>query len=368
MTLSLSSTSAVADCHPRSHPLLGGRSIEAAVGGTPVLWIDRPFNGGGRGFWAKLEGFNPGGIKDRPALHMVRRARERGDLAPGARIVESTSGTLGLGLALAGIAYGHPVAVVTDPGMEPLMHRMLRAHGATVDLVDRPCPTGGWQEARRRRVRELLLSDPDSYCPTSTTTPTMSRPMRRSPRSCSTRSARSTSSYVRSGLAGTLPVCPARCAPLSPRYASSRSTPSDRPSSVSPSGPALCEDWVRASFPATSTTPPSTRCIGSHPRKPCGPAARSRARATPPAAGASGQWHWSQAGLLVQRLPGSRVVAVFPDGPQRYFDTVYNDEYCRRHGLLDVRPAERPSELDQCTDRAVTRWSRCENVVSPRTR
>jgi hypothetical protein len=54
-----------------------------------VLWIDRPLNSEGRGFWAKLEGHNPGGMKDRAALHMIECARERGDLPPGGMIVES---------------------------------------------------------------------------------------------------------------------------------------------------------------------------------------------------------------------------------------------------------------------------------------
>lgn len=51
-------------------------------------------------------------MKDRPALHMVKCARARGALRPGARIIESSSGTLGLGLALAGMVYRHPVTVV----------------------------------------------------------------------------------------------------------------------------------------------------------------------------------------------------------------------------------------------------------------
>ena len=107
-------------------------SPATAIGNTPVLWIGEPFCPTGRGFWAKLEGLNPGGMKDRPALHMVTKARERGELVPGARIVESTSGTLGLGLALAGITLRHPVTLVTDPGMEPIMRRMLAAYGAEV--------------------------------------------------------------------------------------------------------------------------------------------------------------------------------------------------------------------------------------------
>jgi cysteine synthase len=89
-------------------------TVAGAVGSTPVLWIDRPLSPEGRGFWAKLEGPNPGGMKDRAALHMIQRARERGDLPPGGMIVESTSGTLGLGLALAGITYRHSVTLVTD--------------------------------------------------------------------------------------------------------------------------------------------------------------------------------------------------------------------------------------------------------------
>ncbi|WP_197480627.1 pyridoxal-phosphate dependent enzyme, partial [Rhodococcus sp. EPR-157] len=116
------------------------------VGNTPVLWIGEPFADSGRGFWAKLEGSNPGGMKDRPALHMVEKAKARGDLAPGAMIIESTSGTLGLGLALAGITHHHPVTLVTDPGLEPIVHRMLAAYGARVELVTTPHPTGGWQQ------------------------------------------------------------------------------------------------------------------------------------------------------------------------------------------------------------------------------
>jgi spore coat protein A, manganese oxidase len=107
------------------------------VGNTPVLWVGEPFASAGRGFWAKLEGFNPGGMKDRPALHMVRRARERGDLLPGAPVIESTSGTLGLGLALAAMTYGHPITLgypvdfvtpVTAPRADPALTAHAR-HG-----------------------------------------------------------------------------------------------------------------------------------------------------------------------------------------------------------------------------------------------
>ncbi|MDM3930581.1 pyridoxal-phosphate dependent enzyme, partial [Mycobacterium intracellulare] len=71
----------------------------------------------------------------------------------------------GLGLALAGMVYRHPVTVVTDPGMEPIVQNMLRAYGAQVDLVTEPHPVGGWQQARKDRVAQLLVGDPEAWCP-----------------------------------------------------------------------------------------------------------------------------------------------------------------------------------------------------------
>ena len=154
------------DLHPFRHKALSRfRNPETMVGHTPVLWISEPLAPIDRGFWAKLEGFNPGGMKDRAAMHMVERGRSRGDLRPGARIVESTSGTLGLGLALAGTVYRHPVTLVTDPGMEPIIQRMLSAYGAEIDVVSEPHQSGGWQQARRDRVAELLDAHPGAWYP-----------------------------------------------------------------------------------------------------------------------------------------------------------------------------------------------------------
>jgi cysteine synthase len=143
---------------PRRHE--PAATLASTVGNTPVLRVTAPFADGGRGFWAKLEGSNPGGIKDRTALHLVGCARARGDLRPGARIIESSSGTLGLGLALAGMAYRHPVTVVTDTGLEPIIARMLTAYGVRVEQVTEPHPRGGWQQARCDRVAQLLAEDP----------------------------------------------------------------------------------------------------------------------------------------------------------------------------------------------------------------
>lgn len=194
-------------------PADGARSTPAGlVGNTPVLWIGEPFSPGGHGFWAKLEGANPGGLKDRSALHMVAAARRRGELAPGATVVESTSGTLGLGLALAGITFGHPVTLVTDPGLEPLMRHQLAAYGARVEVVRAPHPSGGWQQARRDRSRNCWPRSPAPGARTSTTTPTTPRRTTPSPSNSPSSSAASTSSSPRSAPAATPRASPARCA------------------------------------------------------------------------------------------------------------------------------------------------------------
>lgn len=63
--------------------------------------------------------------------------------------------------------------------------------------------------------------------------------------------------------------------------------------------------------------------------------------------------------------PDARIVAVFPDGPQRYFDTVYSDEFCRRHDLLDGVPAPHPDRIGRQAEREVTQWTRCTAVTDP---
>lgn len=64
---------------------------------------------------------------------------------------------------------------------------------------------------------------------------------------------------------------------------------------------------------------------------------------------------------------GTRIAAVFPDGPQRYLGTVYDDDYCAAHGLLDAPPAPEPDLIGSLDEKEVTRWTRCATVVDPLT-
>ncbi|ONM48963.1 PLP-dependent cysteine synthase family protein [Nocardia donostiensis] len=341
------------------------REPGALVGNTPVLWVGAPLAPAGRGFWAKLEGFNPGGMKDRPALHMVRRAKERGELAPGGRIIESTSGTLGLGLALAGSVYDHPVTVVTDPGLEPIVARMLASYGAQVDLVAEPHPHGGWQQARRDRVEELLALDPGAWSPDQYNNPD------------------NVDGYEPLALElirqlGTVDVLV--CAVGTGGHSSGVARVLRR---FNPELTLIGVDTIASTIFGQPAAPRLMRGLGSSifPRNVdysafdevhwVAPseavwACRTLARRHY----ATGGWSVGAVALVAGWAAGryaedTRIAAVFPDGPQRYFDTVYNDSYCHEHGLLDADPPTAPQVIAHPADEVVRSWTRCTTVVDP---
>ncbi|WP_434599134.1 PLP-dependent cysteine synthase family protein [Streptomyces sp. A5-4] len=342
-----------------------GRSLAAAVGNTPVVWVSDPLTPPGRGFWAKLEGFNPGGLKDRPALHMVSRARARGELAPGAEIVESTSGTFGLGLALAGKVHGHPVTVVTDPGLEPDMHRLLRAQGAEVDVVTAPHPVGGWQEARRARVHALLAERPGAWCPDQYANPDNVGAYAPLAHELSARLGAIDVLVVSVGTGGHSAGISRVLRTLAPHL---------RVIGVDATGSTIFGQPAR---------PRLMRGLGSsiHPRNVAheqfaevhwvAPAeAVWTCRRLAGSHYVSGGWSVGAVALVASWVArtyplGTNIAAVFPDGPHRYLSTVYNDDYCREHDLLGGRPADAPDEIGHPSEREAVRWTRCRRVLAP---
>ncbi|MBU6532408.1 PLP-dependent cysteine synthase family protein [Streptomyces sp. NPDC048405] len=348
-----------------AHAKRPAHSPAGLVGDTPVLWIGEPFATAGRGFWAKLESHNPGGIKDRSALHMVLAAQERGDLQPGARIVESTSGTLGLGLALAGAVYGHPVTVVTDPGMEPLVAGLLTAYGAQVDVVTTPHATGGWQQARLRRVQEVLAACPGAWCPDQYNNPDNVAAYAPLAHELVAQLGRIDTLVVAVGTGGHS----AGIASVLRGF-----LPGLRVVGVDSTGSTIF---------GQPAAPRLMRGLGSsiHPRNVAydlfdevhwvaAPEAVWAARQLAHHHYATGGWSVGAVALvarwLARTLPAEeRVVAVFPDGPQRYVGTVFDDRYCLANQLLGHLPAEAPDEIGHPHDRVVSRWTRCTRVVDP---
>ncbi|WP_062349341.1 PLP-dependent cysteine synthase family protein [Herbidospora yilanensis] len=333
-------------------------NLACLVGGTPVYRISDPFAPPGRGFWAKLEALNPGGIKDRAALHIVERARARGDLAPGAMIVESTSGTFGLGLALAGIVYGHPVTVVGDPGMEALIHRLLTAYGVRVDTVTEPHPVGGWQQARLDRVAALLAEHPGAYCPNQYDNPD------------------NVDAYAR--LADELIeqlghvdvlVCSVGTGGHSAGVTKALRRHNPRFSLVG-------VDAIGSTIFGQPSRPRLMRGLGSsvHPRNVAHEefdeihwvapheavwACRTLASTHYVTGGWSVGAVTVVASWLARTMPAdTRIAAIFPDGPARYYTTVYDDTYCAEHGLMGRPPADEPDEIKTPQEAEVSRWTR----------
>jgi cystathionine beta-synthase len=111
-------------------------SIADAVGNTPLVRLSRLGRPKNHNLLAKCEFMNPGGsVKDRIAFHMVRKAEERGQLKPGALLVEATGGNTGIGLALAARLNGYKLlCVMTDKvGQEKV--RMMQVLGARTLVV-----------------------------------------------------------------------------------------------------------------------------------------------------------------------------------------------------------------------------------------
>jgi cysteine synthase A len=63
--------------------------------------------------------------------------------------------------------------------------------------------------------------------------------------------------------------------------------------------------------------------------------------------------------------PEITIAAVFPDGPLRYFDPIFNDDYCRQHQLLDREPPGHPAVLTDSSEQVAQSWTRCTTVIAP---
>ena len=111
--------------------------ITSLIGNTPLVELSRLCSKPGVKLLGKMEGHNPGGsVKDRPAFWMLNEAEKRGDLKPGMKIIEATSGNTGIALAMMATAKGYEIELVMpENSTEERVHTM-RAFGAKVILTD----------------------------------------------------------------------------------------------------------------------------------------------------------------------------------------------------------------------------------------
>ncbi|QGK72239.1 2,3-diaminopropionate biosynthesis protein SbnA [Allosaccharopolyspora coralli] len=134
-------------------------SVLSCVGSTPMVRLDRCFPEPDTEVIAKLEMLNPGGsMKDRPARFIVEQGLRDGTLHPGMRLVESTSGNLGIALAMAASLHGLSFTAVVDPKTSTTNLRLLALYGADVEMVTELDEAGGYLHTRVRRARELAAA------------------------------------------------------------------------------------------------------------------------------------------------------------------------------------------------------------------
>ena len=116
----------------------------------------------GHELYLKCEGFNFGGsVKMQAAAAMVEAAERDGVLRPGAKLVESSSGNLGIALSVVAASKGIEFTCVTDCRCNASTLRLMAALGTNVVVIDEPDPVGGLLGARIRYVRHLCRSDPN---------------------------------------------------------------------------------------------------------------------------------------------------------------------------------------------------------------
>lgn len=104
-------------------------------------------------------------MKMLPAHHIVTTAISTGEIGPGTMIVESTSGTFGLALAIKAALTGHKLTLVTDPAMDQRLCRRVADLGTAIEMCAMPSPSGEFQTVRLARLRALREQIPDTFWP-----------------------------------------------------------------------------------------------------------------------------------------------------------------------------------------------------------
>lgn len=119
-------------------------TIEAFVGNTPLVRLQRLPGDTSNEILVKLEGNNPAGsVKDRPAISMIKRAEERGEIKPGDTLIEATSGNTGIALAMAAAIKGYRMILIMPEHMSVERRGVMKAFGAEIILVSKDASMEG---------------------------------------------------------------------------------------------------------------------------------------------------------------------------------------------------------------------------------
>jgi cysteine synthase B len=138
--------------HPAEFPTMTYLTIEAFVRNAPLVRLQRLAGHTSNIILAKLEGNNPAGsVKDLPALSMIKRAEERGEIKAGDRLIEATSGNTGIALAMVAAIKGYKMTLIMPDNMSSERIASMKAYGAEIILT----PASGSMEAAIDLARSM---------------------------------------------------------------------------------------------------------------------------------------------------------------------------------------------------------------------
>lgn len=321
--------------------------ITAAIGNTPLVRLRQVFGGLPFRLYAKLEALNPGGsIKDRPAHDIIVDAMERMEIDSETTVVEASSGNMGIGLAQVCAYYGLRFICVVDTRTTDQNIQILKAYGATVDVVREPDPeSGDVLQTKLDRVGEIVETTPNSFWPNQYANRNNSRSHHRTMREI-VEQAGGTVDYLfcATSTCGTL----RGCAEYVRRHGlSTQVIAVDAEGSVIFGGPP-CERLLPGH--GTARTPELFRpdladrhihvtdldCVVG-----CRELMRQEAIL---AGGSSGGVLMAVGALRHEIEPGSACVMIFPDRGERYLDTVFSSGWVKEH-FGEAQPDGLPSPI-----------------------
>lgn len=130
-------------------------TLENFIGNTPLVRLQRLTEGLESEVWVKLEGNNPAGsVKDRAALSMIQQAELRGEIQPGDRLIEATSGNTGIALAMIAALKGYSLRLLMPENMSKERQASMRAYGAELILVSRELGMEGARDLAQKMADE----------------------------------------------------------------------------------------------------------------------------------------------------------------------------------------------------------------------
>jgi N-(2-amino-2-carboxyethyl)-L-glutamate synthase len=309
----------------------------------PGLLPPPPGAASGIEVYLKLEGLNPAGsVKLKTAVALIEDAERAGLLTPGVRVVESSSGNLGIALSTVCSLKGYAFTCITDPNASARSIATMRALGAEVLVVEERDANGGYLGSRLALLQQMLDADPTLFWTNQYANPA-------NPRVHSQRTAASILGhfgkvdylFIGAGTTGTLMGCASYFRKFSP---GTRIIAVDSAGSVTfdaPPGPRYIPGLGTSRRPELCRTDNLDDVVFVTESETVRVCRAIAAEYSLLVGGSTGSVLAAVRRYRAKMTPGSRVVALSPDLGDRYLDTVYDDDWVISRvgpGALAERP------------------------------